>query len=250
MGKTGLALGGGAVLGAAHIGVLRAIEEKNINIDYICGTSIGAFVAAFYAFGKSWEEIAEIAMGLDWMDITALTLSKYGLMSNSKISTLIHQHIGNKNIEDAEIPLAMVAADASSGEKVILDKGPVAPAVEASTCIPGIFVPVEYKDRLLVDGGIVENVPISTARSLGAEFVIGVDLNAQHNYQKPGNILDVILNSFHFIMMHAAKFQTENADLLIKPNLGSFNRTDTGQIKDLIKAGYKAGKISLTKLNQ
>ena len=241
MKKARLALGGGAVLGAAHIGVLKAIEENNIYIEYISGTSIGAFVAAFYAFGKSWEEIRDIALELKWIDITRLTLSKYGLLSNAKIGELIQEHLGNKNIEDAEIPLAMVAADASSGEKMVLDRGPVAEAVMASTSIPGIFIPAKIDGRMLVDGGIVENVPIPTVKALGAEYIIGVDLNANHTYQKPDNILDVIMNSFHFIMMHAAKFQTEIADLLIKPDLSSFNRTDTSQIKDLINAGYFAG---------
>ena len=147
MKKTGLALGGGAVLGAAHIGVLRAIKEHNIQIEYISGTSIGAFVAAFYAFGKDWEEIRDIAMELNWMDISALTLSRYGLLSNEKIKKLLNKHIGNKNIEDAEIPLAMVAADASTGEKVILNKGPVAGAVEEPVTIR-VPIGTSYEDLI------------------------------------------------------------------------------------------------------
>ena len=147
--KIGLALGGGAVLGAAHVGVLRAMEEFDIEINYITGTSIGAFVAAFVAFGKKWPEIEEIASELKWMDITGVTLSKYGLLSNEKLGNLIIKHIGDKNIEDAEIPLAMIATDIETGEKVILDKGPVAEAAMASTCIPGIFKPVEINVKCL-----------------------------------------------------------------------------------------------------
>lgn len=241
----GLALGGGAVLGAAHVGVLRALKEAEIKPGYITGTSIGAFVAAFYAFGKTWEEIKDIASELKWMDITGISLSRFGLLSNEKLGELIVKHIGDKNIEDSEIPLAMVATNAASGKKVVMDKGSVANAVMASTCIPGIFKPIEDGEEMLVDGGVVENVPIDTVREMGAKYVIGVDLNAKHTYQKPDNILDVIINSFHFVLMTAAALQTEDADLLIKPDLSSFSRSDMNQIEKLMKQGYKDAQEAL-----
>ncbi len=236
--KIGLALGGGAVLGAAHVGVLRAMEELDIKINYITGTSIGAFIAAFVAFGKKWYEIEEIASELKWMDITGVTLSKYGLLSNEKLGNLIIKHIGDKNIEDAEIPLAMIATDIETGEKVILDKGSVADAAMASTCIPGIFKPVEINGKMLVDGGIVENVPINTVKNMGADFVIGVDLNAKHSYKKPDNIIDVLLNSFHIIMKHSVKYQTLDAELLIEPNLAEYNMAAMNQVDDIMKIGF------------
>ncbi|MBT8280843.1 MAG: patatin-like phospholipase family protein [Muriicola sp.] len=245
MKKVGLALGGGAVLGAAHIGVLKALEEKNLDIQFITGTSIGAFVAALYAFGKDWSEINDISSELKWMDISSISLSRYSLLSNEKFGALISEHIGEKNIEDSMIPLAIIATDAASGEKVILRKGPVAKAVMASTCIPGLFKPVKLDNRMLLDGGIVENVPIKTLRNIGADFVIGVDLNAEHAYEEPANILDVLLNSFHFIMQQAAKLQTEHADLLIKPDLSAFGRADTSQIGGLIQKGYEDTKSLL-----
>ena len=248
--KVGLALGGGAVLGAAHVGVLRAVEEVDVEISYITGTSIGAFVAALYAFGKNWEEIKEIALELDWMDITSISLSRYALLSNEKLGDLLVKHIGNVNIEDSDMPLALVATDAATGEKVVLDKGAVADAVMASTCIPGIFVPVEIDNRLLLDGGIVENVPINTVRAMGAEFIIGVDLNSKHEYQKPNNILDVLLNSFHFLMSYSTKLQTEDADLLIEPDLSAFNRSGMDQLEDLIEKGYEDAQKTLKNLNQ
>lgn len=247
MRKTGLALGGGAVLGAAHIGTLRAIDEFDIEINYVSGTSIGAFVAAFFAFGKNWKEIKEIASELKWIDITAISLSRYGLLSNDKLGELIIKYLGNKNIEDADIPLAIVATDITSGEKVILDKGPLADAVMASTSIPGIFNPVEINGKMLVDGGIVENVPIITIKNMGAEYVIGVDLNSKHKYAKPDNILDVLVNSFHFLMQQKDKLQTEDADLLIKPDLSTFNRSAMNQIDDLIEKGYKDSRKALQK---
>jgi len=115
------------------------------------------------------------------------------------------------------------------------------------TCIPGVFSPVEFDEKLLVDGGIVENIPIDTVKKMGADYVIGVDLNAKKSYNKPDSIFDVIINSFHFTLKAAAKYQTEDADLLITPDLSKFNMVSTDQIKDLIKQGYKDAKEQLGK---
>jgi NTE family protein len=205
-------------------------------------------VAAFYAFGKQWEEIEKIASELSWIDITGLSLSRYGLLTNEKIGKLVTKHIGDKNIEDAEIPLAMVATDITSGKKVVIKKGSVANAVMASTCIPGIFNPTEINGKMLVDGGVVENVPVNTVKGMGAEYIIGVDLNAKHSYAKPENILEVILNSFHYLMQQSEKLQTEKADLLITPNLSDFNRSNTDQVNKLIKKGYEDSIKMLKKI--
>ena len=166
------------------------------------------------------------------------------MLSNKKLKNIITEHIGEKNIEDANIPLAIITTDVSTGEKVVLKKGSVVNAIMASTCMPGIFKPVEYNGKLLVDGGIVENVPIDTVREMGANYIIGVDLNAKYIYSKPGNILDVISNSFHFIMQTSAKLQTEDADLLIQPDLSDFNRKDMKQIAKLINKGYQDSKAA------
>ena len=245
--KAGLALGGGAVLGAAHIGALKALEEQDIEVTHIAGTSIGSLIAALFAFGKTADEIKEIALDLKWMKITDISISKFALLSNEKLGKVVTEHIGKKNIEDADIPLAIIATNISTGEKVVLDKGPVAAAVMASTCIPGVFEPVEIDDMLLVDGGIKENVPTESVKKLGADYVIGVDLHAKYSNEKPENILDVLINSFHFTLMTASKLQTEEADLVIQPDLSSFNFTDTDQVKDLIKQGYKDTKKVLKK---
>ena len=248
MKNIGIALGGGAVLGAAHVGALRAIDEFDIEINYITGTSIGAFVAAFFAFGKNWKDIKQIASELKWIDITGISLSRYALLSNEKLGELIIEHIGDKNIQDSDIPLAMVATDITGGDKVTLEKGSVADAVMASTCIPGIFKPVEINEQMLVDGGVVENVPVKTVKEMGAEYVIGVDLNAKHTYEKPDNIVDVIINSFHFLMQQSDKLQTADADLLIKPDLSAFNRSDMNQVDELMKKGYEDSKKALKKI--
>lgn len=245
MKKTGLALGGGAVFGAAHVGVIRAIEENNLDISHMTGTSIGAVVASLYAFGKTCDEIEEIASELHWIDIAGLSLSRYALLSNQKVGELIINCIGDKNIEDSNIPLALIATDAANGEKVVLNKGNLAEAVMASTSIPGIFEPIKIDDKMLIDGGVVENVPIRTLCNMGADFTIGVDLNSSHKYEKPKNIIEVILNSFHFIMMRCSELQTKDADMLITPNLSAFNRSDMSQIDELMEAGYNDAKDTL-----
>lgn len=235
----GLALGGGAVFGAAHVGVLRAIEEKKIEISYISGTSIGALVAALWAFGIGWEKIAALAKDTKWLDISSLSLSKFGILSNKGIRKFINENIGDSTFEQAKIPLAMIATDISNGEKVVLTSGNVADAVMASTCIPGVFIPIEIDNKMLVDGGIVENIPLSPLNKMGAKYTIGVDLNSNHKYQKPKNILEVMLNSFHFTMKAAAILQTDEADLLLQPDLSGYSRIDLDQVDDLIEIGYK-----------
>lgn len=247
--KIGLALGGGAVLGAAHIGVLKAIDELNIPVHFISGTSIGAFISAFYGFGKSWEEIESFTKDLNWLDLTGLSIPKLGLLSNKKLGDVIKKSIGDVNIEDAEIPIAMVATDITSGEKVILSKGDVEIAVMASTCIPGIFIPVEIDNRLLVDGGIVENVPVTPLKKMGADFIISVDLNAEHPYKKPENIVEVLLRTFDFTLKAATKLQTEKVDIQIKPDLSQFNMVDMNQADELIHTGYVEAKKALKNIS-
>lgn len=246
-GSVGLALGGGAVLGAAHIGVLKAIEEKGLDIRYVAGTSIGAFVGAFYAFGKNWAEIEEIVKDLNWLDISGISIPKLGLLSNQKMGEFMREKIGDVSIEDATIPFAAVTTDIISGEKMVLREGDLATAVMASTCIPGVFIPVELDDRLLVDGGLVENVPIAPLKDMGADFIIGADLNAGHRPQRPENIVEVLLRTFDFMIRSATALQTEEADVLIQPDLSEFNMFETSKVGNLIEVGYASARAVLEK---
>ncbi len=243
--KIGLALGGGGALGAAHIGVLKALDESGISAGCISGTSAGAFVASLHAFGKEWKELAKIAKQIKWMEISKLSLSQYGLLSNKKLGDLITENIRDAKIEDAQIPLAVIATDIATGEKVVLYEGNVAKAVMASTCIPGIYVPVEMAGSLLVDGGIVENVPVSPLHKLGAEVIIGVNLNAGHRKNKPKNIVEVLLRSFDFTLKAATRLQAEWADFIIAPDLTEYSMYDMNKTEDLIEEGYRAARQSL-----
>ncbi len=236
--KIGLALGGGAVLGAAHIGVLKAIDELGIEIDYIAGTSIGALVGGLYAYGMSWDEIETLSRDLNWLDISGLSFSTMGLLSNKRMGDLIREKIGVVYLEDAPIPIAMVAADIETLEKRVLIKGEVAKAAMASTCIPGVFIPVEIDGSLLVDGGIVESVPISPLIDMGAEIIIAVDLNSEHDNKKPANMIEVLLRTFELMSQTSTQYQVGRADILITPDLSEFNVVDMDQSPDLIEKGY------------
>ena len=239
MKNTALALGGGAVLGAAHVGVLRALTELHIPVSMISGTSIGAFIAALHAFGKSWQEIRDIALDLDWLDLSGLELSQYGLLSNKKFGGIVTGLLGHKNIEDAPIALSMVATDIGTGKKVVFSEGDVATAIMASSCIPGLFRPVEYCGVLHVDGVLTENVPVSPLIDGGAESVICVDLLARHAFKKPYNIIGLLLNAFYTTITNTTALQTEMVDLCISPDLSEFNLVDCCQIAELIDVGYR-----------
>lgn len=238
--KVGLALGGGATLGAAHVGVLRALEEFDIEIDCIAGTSIGAMVGAFYAFGMSVNDIEDIALDLNWPDISGLALSKMGLLTNDAMGKLLDEYFGDVQFDEAHIPFAAVATDISTGKKAILKKGDVSDAVKASTCIPVLFEPVEIDGRLLVDGGLKESVPLSAVQERGVDFTIGVDLNAYRNYERPENILDILNNTLDIALKHLANVNLKEIDLLIQPNLAEFSRSDTKNTAEMITLGYEA----------
>ncbi len=246
--KIGLALGSGAALGAAHVGVLRALEEHNIKPGCISGTSIGAMVAAFYAFGMPLDEIEAIALELDWLDISDITLPKMGLLSNDELGDLLDENLGDVTFDEADINLAVVATDISSGEKVIIKEGKVSEAVKASTCIPVVFEPVEFEGRLLLDGGLVEDVPVSALQELGSEFVIAVDLKANRVYRRPEDIIDVLNNTLEIALIHLAKVEIEEVDVLIQPNLGKYSRMDTRHTADLIVLGYEAANEAIHSL--
>jgi NTE family protein len=240
MNNPGIALGGGAVLGAAHIGVLEALEERGIKPEFISGTSIGAFVGSLYAFGLSVEKLEEIALELDWLDITSFKFSKLGLLGNDRIGKLIIDNLGKKRIEDSKIKLAIVATDITNGDKVVLTEGPLFRAVMASTCLPGIFVPVEWGDKLLVDGLLSENVPVSPLRDMGAEDVIAVDLTTKRNFKRPEDIIDVLSNTFDIGLNNMIIEQLEDErTIMIQPKLSAYNKADTRKTKDLIVEGYE-----------
>ncbi len=246
--KIGIGLGGGAILGAAHIGVLKALQEEGIAVGAISGTSIGAFVAALYAFEVPPDEIEKIVLELDWLDMAGFAFSKMGFLSNAKMGKKITEVLGEVQFKDARIPLSFIATDVGNFEKIILDLGDVAAAVMASTCVPGIFIPVDIEGRMLVDGGLMENVPLSPLFNQNMDTVIGVDLNAGRKFKRPADLIDVMLNAIDIAIDNATRLQTRKADLLIAPELSAYNRTDRERIPELIRKGHAAARKSLSSM--
>ena len=177
--KIGLALGGGGPRGLAHIGVLKVLEENGIPIDYVAGASMGALIGAIYAAGVEMERLEEIALNMD-LKQTALmlapTIARSGLIEGRRVREFIKSFVGDANIEELKIPFAAVATDINTGEEMVIDRGSVAEAVRASISVPGVFTPVRLGERFLVDGGLVNPVPVSVVREMGAEVVIAVNV--------------------------------------------------------------------------
>jgi NTE family protein len=243
----GLALSGGAVLGCAHIGVLQALDELGIRVTHLAGTSMGALVASFYAFGFSGKELEEIAGELRWPSVTKLSPSRLGFLSQEKLRKTLRSHLGEVRMEDAEIPLAVVATDVSTGEKVVLKEGDLAVAATASACFPGIFIPVELDGRLLVDGGLVENLPISPLQEWGVDRIVAVDAFLGMTFQRPTKLLDLIKNSVDILLVQAARQTVSHADILIAPDLEAFSSTEFKDVPALVRAGYEAAMKALEK---
>lgn len=245
----GLALGGGAAKGIAHIGVIKALEEEQIEISYIAGTSVGAIIAAYYAFGKSSDEIKKISTELTAKNVLGLTLPKKGFFSTDRIKNMIKRDLGNVQIQEAKIPLAICTTDIKTGEQVIFRKGPLAEIVCASAAVPGIFVPVQIGDRVLVDGGLTENVPVSELEVMGASYIIAVDLSGVTKYAEPKDITSIIANSMDIAIDLKTKSQLKRANLVLSLDLSGYGRLDNSdRIEQLIHDGYLPMKEQISKV--
>lgn len=244
-----MALGGGGAKGVAHIGVLHALEEARVKPDYIAGTSVGAMVAAMYAFNININTIANIARDLTLAQITTFKLNKTGFFTADPLKEILIEYLGEVNIEDASIPLSIVATDLTSGEEVIFTEGPLADAVCASASIPGVYIPMRLNDRILVDGGIVQNVPIRPLKSMGAGVIIASQLGGVRAYEEPKNVLDVMRNAFDIALSQRTKQEVKQADLLIAMDLRDFSIADNTQRYDeLFAIGYDTATKELAKM--
>ncbi len=250
MKKIGLALSGGAARGFAHLGVVKVLQENNIPIDFIAGTSAGSLVGGGIASGLSVDEMLEFSKTLSWLKIGKISLSMFGLQSNEPLADFVRKNYPIKNIEDLKIPFAAVAADLDTGEAVIFDKGELAFAVRASSNIPVIYTPIKYGEQRLVDGGIVEIVPCETVRKMGAEIVIAVDVNASvpRLIEKPNNALSVMLQTAFLAVRGLTKPNLLHADLVIKPNLGEYRFDQIGKAKEMMKLGEDAANEMLDEI--
>ena len=251
--KIGLALSGGAARGNAHVGVLRAFAENNIPIDYIAGTSAGAIVGGALAAGMPLDALETFGRKLRWRDIGRVTMSRLGVQSNERLEQYLRARLPISKFEDLPIPFAAVATDLKTGGPVVMrDRGDVPFAIRASCTIPGWYVPVvDDEGRQLVDGGLVAVVPATAARSLGADIVIAIDVNAAGaTFIGPtSSIIGVLVQSMLVFQRAASRYQTDSADLVIRPRVGHIRWDEIRRADELIAAGYEAGVESIPRIN-
>lgn len=248
----GLALSGGAARGMAHVGVLRALVENKVPIDYIGGTSAGSIVGGAFAAGMPVEEIAEFGRTLRWRDIGRMTMSRLGVQSNERLEQYLRVRLPATRFEDLQIPFAAVATDLKTGTAVVLrDQGDVPFAIRASCAIPGWYVPVaDEEGRQLVDGGLVAVIPATITRGLGADLVIAVDVNAAGaTFLGPtSSIIGVVLQSMLVVQKTASRYQLASSDLVITPKVGQIRWDEMGRASELMEAGYAAAMESMPKV--
>lgn len=216
--KVGLALGSGAARGAAHVGVIKLLEQENIPIDIIAGTSVGAFIGALYAGGQPVSAFEKVLPTVRWRQLVNLAMPPQALVSNHPMARFVEKYIGPVNFEDLSIPFAAVAADAVTGEAHIFNKGRVSHAVCASTAIPGFIKPVRYEQRYLLDGAVVHPVPVALARSMGADVVIAVDLSTPE-LGEPKSFVAAILNTIEIMSQKMVSEEVQMADVVLKPQI-------------------------------
>jgi NTE family protein len=265
MTKIGYALGGGAALGLAHIGVLKALEEHNLAPDIIVGTSMGAIIGALYAGGYKAKQIEEMALSLDWrrLFITDITLSADGIFQGRKVVALLKQILGSLSFTELKCAYACTAVDIASGEEVILNSGSLVDAVHASMAHPGVFKPVKMDKRYLVDGGLINEVPASVCRRLGADYVIGVNvipdpekylLNSRKNKRRQGNdadgtkpptLVEIVRQSITIMQHRVATENLKEADLQISPDTAEIGFWHFNHIAEAIAAGEKAAHAAI-----
>lgn len=244
-----LTLGGSSIFGAAHIGVLRAFEEAEINISSIAATGLGSWVAALHAFGVSNNELVDLITKLHWLDIYEFTFSGLGELSNTKMKEAVERALGNKLLEEAQIPATLIAADIDNGRTIPLNTGNVAEAVMAATSIPGIFLPVEIEGKMLVDGSIAENIPLSPFDDRQYDSLVGVNLITNRQYAEPRNTIELLSNAFDMASSEAATQAERNLDYTIRPELMAHGDDDFSNIKAAIRSGYDAAVIVTNAIN-
>jgi NTE family protein len=240
--KIGLALGGGAARGFAHVGVIQVLEEAGIRPAMVTGTSAGSLVAAIYASGKNGTALQQVAETMDeatfadWM----LPIFNRGFLRGDALAKYVSQQVGGRKIEDMPLPLGIVATDLNSGLGVLFQRGDTATAVRASSAIPAIFPPVKILGREYVDGGLVSPVPVRYARQMGADLVIAVDISSAPEVNAPSDTLQILMQTFTIMGKSINSLELRDADVVVRPALNSVSSADFGSRRRAIEAGRQA----------
>jgi NTE family protein len=264
--KIGLALGGGAARGLAHIGVLEVLKKEGIPIDLIAGTSAGAIIGAAYAWNQDTNRMMRDALDANWKKMAPLidpSMPKSGFIKGNKIRDLIATYVGGDvDFSDLKIPFACVATDIDTGEEVVIDSGPVPDALRASISIPGIFTVVKHGERYVVDGGLTTPVPVEVVRRMGADFIIAVNVNPdvtgrmgkayrqRIEMHKEPNIIQVMMQWLYITTYTVGRLAMEKADVVIEPDLTHIGSSEFNRAQELIQHGREAARKAIPEIKR
>ncbi len=255
--KLGLALGGGGARGVVHVGFIKALEEEGIKPYCISGTSMGAIVGGCYASGMTMEAVREALVKLrtfDIVDIEAMPFTRLSLLRSKKLQKLFLKYIGDATFDKLAVPYSCTAVDLYSGKLHVFNEGSLVTAVQASSCIPGVFRPVEYNGMLLVDGGVLCRVPVRQAKELGADVVVGVDAikNSAYPVSKIPNMISMAMRVFEIIdtvnVRNERAAQDYPCDLLLEPEMEGLTQYSFKTTDKAYEEGYKLGKENAEKI--
>jgi NTE family protein len=241
--RVGLALGGGAARGFAHIGVIKALEARNVRVDLLAGTSAGSVIAALSASGMSGIAINKLALSMDEASISdwAMPFRTRGILQGVALQNYLNKTLDNRPIEKLAKPLGIVATDLRSGQPILFQRGNTGIAVRASCSVPSIFEPVKIGAHEYVDGGLVSPVPAAFAHKMGADFVIAVDISARPESALTQSSFDVLMQTFTIMGQTIKAYELDKyADFVIRPNLAAMSGSDFGQRNAAILAGEEA----------
>ncbi|MEO8542299.1 MAG: patatin-like phospholipase family protein [Burkholderiaceae bacterium] len=249
--RIGLALGGGAARGFAHVGVIQVLEEAGIRPSLVVGTSAGSLVAAIYASGRTGAQLQQIAEDMEEASLTDWTLPLFrrGVLRGDALARYVNQQVGRRPIEAMAIPLGIVATDLDSGEGIVFRRGDTGVAVRASSAIPALFQPVRIAGHDYVDGGLVAPVPVRFARDMGADIVIAVDISGAPHGNGTDGVLQVLMQTFSIMGKSISALELRSADVLVRPVLKDIGSTDFAARKRSIEAGRSAMLAALPMLN-
>ena len=246
--KLGLALGGGAARGFAHIGVIQVLEEAGIRPDLVVGTSAGSLVAALYAHGKNGAELATLALTMDEGAITDWAYPSRGMIRGEALARYVRDATAGLAIEQSKLRLGIVATDLDSGTAVLFERGDTGQAVRASSSVPAVFQPVKIGSREYVDGGLVSPVPVRFARQMGAEMVIAVDISTPPDGNATGDTLKLLLQTFAIMGKSINQFELQGADVVLRPVLVGVSSADFTSRVRAIRAGREMAAALLPEI--
>ena len=245
--RVGLALAGGFARGIAHIGVLRVLREARVPIDCVAGTSVGALIGAGYCAGASLEEMQNIGSVTSFADFGRWTPSWLGLATNQRMEKYLARFSHAKTFEELRTPLAVATTDINAGVSVYYSHGPLAPVIRASCAYPGLFVPIQYDGRTLVDGFLTAPVPVEGTLLLGADIIIAVYLEAG-NVEQPRTFTDVLSRAFNILQRHSDLAWRAQADIIIEPDVKPFVWDDFTKTPEMVAAGEAAALAALPQI--